>query len=329
MRHPGAGLLARTELFALQTRSAELVEERKLRQHLMGRVQDIVYVLDAREDKLLFVSNEIALLLGHNWSYIRSWGETLFTAIMHPEDLAQRPFFLARLSSLRDGETLERQFRLRDACGQWRWLRSREIILDRTQRDQPLRVMGIAEDITSRKRDEDRLKEMALVDPLTGLRNRRGFLAISEQYVKIAKRQGRKFTVLFIDMDHFKSINDTFGHEEGDHALRLAAEVLRKTLRTSDILCRYGGDEFAALAVDVETEKTSLLIARIRKSVEKLNPTGSRYRIDFSIGCASCDPAVSAGDVEIADAIRLADEAMYRDKAARRARETPPNDVFQ
>ncbi len=304
--------------------STELQKERELRERMLNRIQDIVYVLDVRKDRLEFISSEIALLLGYPWQHIQQWGDNLFPTLMHPDDVALRPVFHARLSTLRDGEQLDVQYRMRDACGEWRWLRSRETVLERAEDGEPVRVLGIAEDFTSRKRDEDRLREMALIDELTGLRNRRGFLAIAEQYMRIARRQSQRFSLLFIDLDRFKAINDTHGHAEGDGALRTAAAVLQKTFRTSDILCRYGGDEFAALAVDTAEQGSDVLRLRIRMNLDACNAASSKpYRLDFSIGTFIFDPsrreeAVSDASL-FAEAIRKADEAMYRDKTARRS----------
>ena len=165
---------------------------------------------------------------------------------------------------------------------------------------------------------------MALIDELTGLRNRRGFVAISEQYARIAQRQGQRFAVFFIDLDRFKFINDTYGHGEGDRALKAAAAMLEKTFRASDILCRFGGDEFAALAVDTAEQGSEILAGRIRRNVEEWNASSARpYRIEFSIGNAIFDPAktegVRSGPSPFEDALRAADQAMYRDKSARRS----------
>jgi diguanylate cyclase (GGDEF)-like protein/PAS domain S-box-containing protein len=308
----------------LEALSSELQKERELRERMLNCVQDVVYVLDAQENKLTFISSEIALLLGYPRKNIQAWKDDLFPRLMHPEDLALLPIFHARLANIRDGETLDFQFRMRDAKGEFRWLRSREVILERSDEGEPARVLGIAEDFTSRRREEDHLREMALIDELTGLRNRRGFVAISEQYARIALRQGQQFAVFFIDLDRFKFINDTFGHGEGDRALKAAAATLEKTFRSSDIRCRFGGDEFAALAVDTAEQGSEILTSRIRRNIEEWNAASSRpYRIEFSIGNAIFNPAKNegarAGTSPFEAALRAADQAMYRDKNARRS----------
>jgi diguanylate cyclase (GGDEF)-like protein/PAS domain S-box-containing protein len=322
-RRSQEGMSGNRDLMALHLRADELHNERELRERMLNRIQDVVYVLNLRENRLSFVSSEISLLLGHPWHAVRAWGQDLFPELMHPEDLKMRPFFHARLSSIRDGEALDLQYRMRDANGEWRWMRSREVVLERTDAGEPTLVLGVAEDFTAHKKGENRLRELALLDELTGLRNRRGFVAIADQYAKIARRQKQRFSLLFFDMDRFKTINDTYGHNEGDNALKCAADILRKTFRTSDILCRYGGDEFAALAVDAAGYGSDVLRARIRKNADDWNAASCRpYRIEFSIGVFIFDPAKSDAGTADADlfeeAIHKADEDMYRDKAARR-----------
>src|SRR5205085_6171671 len=94
------------------------------------------------------------------------------------------------------------------------------------------------------------LGNLALQDELTGLYNRRGFLALAERQLKLARRSGRSLLLFFIDVDGLKDINDAFGHGEGDAALKCTAEALETTFRDSDVIARFGGDEFAALAIE-------------------------------------------------------------------------------
>src|SRR5205085_5407585 len=109
---------------------------------------------------------------------------------------------------------------------------------------------ALLHDISERRRVEEELWELALVDDLTGLHNRRAFILLGEQAIKEAGRAGRPVIGLFVDVDGLKLINDTHGHAAGDHALRLVADALRATCRDSDIVGRLGGDEFAILLAE-------------------------------------------------------------------------------
>lgn len=110
-------------------------------------------------------------------------------------------------------------------------------------------VMVVSKNITELKRMEKELRELSLIDELTGLYNRRGFLAMFEQFIKIARRQKNMVFMLYADLDNLKVINDTYGHNEGDMALREVATIFKETFRDSDILARIGGDEFTVVPV--------------------------------------------------------------------------------
>ena len=107
-----------------------------------------------------------------------------------------------------------------------------------------------------REKLEEELLSLSITDPLTGLHNRRGFLSLAEQQLKLSDRNKRGMQLYFADLDGLKWINDTLGHEEGDKALIEAATVFKETFRTSDIIARLGGDEYAALAIDITEERS-------------------------------------------------------------------------
>jgi diguanylate cyclase (GGDEF)-like protein/PAS domain S-box-containing protein len=167
-----------------------------------------------------------------------------------------------------------------------------------------------------RTRTEDALRDLSLVDDLTGLYNRRAFMALSEQQVKIANRTRKDLSLLFADLDDLKKINDSFGHEEGDRALADAAGVLRDAFRESDIIARIGGDEFAVLAIDASDWKPANLARRIRDRVSALNAgPGRSYLLSLSLGIARYDPDKPCS---VQDLLALADRKMYEDKTSKK-----------
>ncbi len=146
-------------------------------------------------------------------------------------------------------------------------------------------------DVTKRKRAEEALHALSLVDELTGLYNRRGFMTLAQQHLKLARRSHRELLLLFIDMDNFKTINDAFGHPEGDIALTRAAHILRKTFRDSDIIARIGGDEFVVLAADSPSTARDSVLSRLRSELRERNAAdGFPYTLSFSVGVAHFDP---------------------------------------
>jgi two-component system cell cycle response regulator len=172
-------------------------------------------------------------------------------------------------------------------------------------------------DITEMVLLRERLKEEAITDPLTGLYNRRGFLMLGEERLALADRLGFSVVCLFADLDGFKAVNDTFGHEEGDRVLRETADVLRRTFRAADVLGRIGGDEFAVLLVQDGPEGIGAVMARLRHTLEQANVRNENpsVRLSLSLGVSMRLPETPCTLSELMDE---ADQSMYKEKIAKR-----------
>jgi diguanylate cyclase (GGDEF)-like protein/PAS domain S-box-containing protein len=181
---------------------------------------------------------------------------------------------------------------------------------------EPAHYVVQMQDLTLRKREEERLRTLSLVDELTGLYNRRAFLAMAAEQCKLARRQERGLLLLFADVDRMKWINDTFGHLEGDRAIREVAQVLRQTFRESDLVARLGGDEFAVLATQVADNDPQALMERLLRKMEEVNSNRvtSLYPLAISVGAAAYDPSSGQGIEEL---IASADARMYLEKATK------------
>ena len=138
---------------------------------------------------------------------------------------------------------------MRDADGEWRFISfSGEPVFDRDGQFAGYR--GIARDVTQSRRAEERIRRLAHFDELTGLPNRTMFMHTLQRAFSLAQRRGKQFALFFIDLDRFKNINDSLGHEAGDQLLQDVARRLRHHLRESDTVARLGGDEFVVLVED-------------------------------------------------------------------------------
>lgn len=161
-------------------------------------------------------------------------------------------------------------------------------------------------------------RDLIFIDDLTGLHNYRYLQMILEQEILRAERYGLEFSLVFIDLDFFKQINDTRGHLAGSQALKDVAELLRQSVRDSDVLFRYGGDEFTGFLVETGTEGAAVVAERIRRSIQEhifFPNSGNPARITATVGYATY-PADAGTKQEI---IHLADKAMYAGKQCRNA----------
>ncbi len=166
-----------------------------------------------------------------------------------------------------------------------------------------------------RQRVQLQVLNLSLIDDLTGLSNRRGFLSMGGHYLKLAYQTGQPVMLAFVDLDGLKRINDTFGHQEGNHAIVDASNVLKDCFRQSDILGRLGGDEFAALITNATNNSAETISGRIQQKVAALNAgTGRRYHLSFSIGVVTTDVAQP---VELEQLLSQADALMYEEKRSK------------
>lgn len=192
-------------------------------------------------------------------------------------------------------------------------------LIDVKPRDLDDEERALLRDLARMAEQELAAVQMASMDEMTLLSNRRGFEALARHALGVCKRLKKPATLLFFDLNEFKHINDSFGHAEGDGALKTFADVLRIAFRESDVIGRLGGDEFVALLSAADHVETSAIMARLGELLNERNATLKRgYDIRFSVGQIEYD-AGRHPDIEalLADA----DKAMYLHKqAGKRAR---------
>jgi diguanylate cyclase (GGDEF)-like protein len=161
------------------------------------------------------------------------------------------------------------------------------------------------------------LEVMATTDALTGLMNRRHFMAVAQNEMVRAQRYQRSALVGLADLDHFKRVNDDFGHQAGDAVLKAVAQYMQSSLRETDLVCRYGGEEFAFVFLETTAEEATTVAERLRAGLEKLDialPNGGCLRMTLSLGL------VNTTTLDLETALNRADDALYRAKAAGRNR---------
>lgn len=266
----------------------------------------------------LRVNRSLCQLLGYSE---RELLKSNFQAVTHTDDIGSD---LANLYRLMQGETPTCQVEKRyvHRYGEIVWALN-SVSLVRDAEDTPVHFIFQIQDITERKRAEAALESLSLVDELTGLYNRRGFLAVSEKHLSDLRRNKKKPVIVYADLDGLKEINDSFGHREGDRALTKAAEILKETFRTSDIVARLGGDEFVVLAAIDPEETAEALRERLQRTFEVNNSLLHRsYNLSASIGIAHFG---DHDDYSIEELMAEADRAMYAEKRTKRTTNMTPS----
>jgi diguanylate cyclase (GGDEF)-like protein len=171
-------------------------------------------------------------------------------------------------------------------------------------------------DVSAHKREALQLRRASLTDDLTRLYNRRGFLTLADQQLRIARRQMKDALLLYVDMDEFKELNDRHGHAEGDRALAAVGRLLRRAVRDCDVVARMGGDEFTIMALDADRAAARIIQRRIEERVALLNASGELSApVSLTIGHTRVRPTDTAG---IAELMARADSLLYARKKRRK-----------
>lgn len=264
-------------------------------------------------------------LVTHNAAWCRILGldenilthaPDFFKSLIHPED--HEGVMRALHACLGGQGNYVSEHRLKKANGEDVWVLERGVLVERSAEGRPLRMLGSIKDITEQKRAAQEIHKLAFYDVLTGLPNRRLLLDRIGQAIRSNERHDNHSALLFIDMDRFKELNDTFGHEAGDQLLVAVGQRLQSCVRASDTVARLGGDEFIMLANELGAERPAASAAAQmlgQKVLAVLNEAylldGTRFESTPSIGLT----VFGGGPFSIDSILKRADEAMYRAKA--------------
>jgi diguanylate cyclase (GGDEF)-like protein/PAS domain S-box-containing protein len=297
-----------------QAEAAVRQSEERLRMALSATHQGL-YDLNVQTGEAI-VTDEYTTMLGYEHANFHETNSA-WRARLHPDDLSTT---IEAYKNYIDGKAEEYrvEFRQRKKDGEWIWILSVGAIVEYDTNGLPLRMLGTHLDINEKKKAEALIWQQANIDTLTGLPNRRMFNNQLEHDLQISKRTGLPLAVLFIDLDHFKTINDTLGHAIGDALLIEAARRLKACVRESDTVSRLGGDEFTISLPELHGTEHVETIAEniIEKMAEPFMLDSEDVFLSASIGIT-----IFPGEAEtVPDLIRHADQAMYAAKAGGRNR---------
>ena len=193
-------------------------------------------------------------------------------------------------------------------------------VIDTKARDLGLEDIEALEDLASMVESEIAAVQMATQDVLTKISNRRGFIMLAEHSLHLCARQNIPASLVFMDLDRFKQINDKYGHVEGDLALSAFAELMKNTFRDSDLIARLGGDEFVVFLTNTPKEAAENIVVKFHKSMFKYNRDAKRgYEISFSHGIVEFDPDKHR---TVEEFLRDGDSLMYERKKVKQTGET-------
>jgi diguanylate cyclase (GGDEF)-like protein/PAS domain S-box-containing protein len=251
------------------------------------------------------------------WERDEILGRRLSDTIIPPEHRVEHERGLRRFLDTGEGKLLRRPVRI-DALHR----DGRRFPVELTV--WPLQTTGqwsfnaFVRDISDQVRMEEELRRLSTVDELTGLKNRREFMNLALRELGLADRLEHRSTLLFIDLDGLKEINDRSGHQEGDRAIIDVADLLVRTFRDIDLLARVGGDEFCVFQPATDEDQAAVSIARLKSAVAEFNESGKRpYKLSISIGSSTFAPDAP---VSIHALMERADQAMYENKVDQRDR---------
>jgi diguanylate cyclase (GGDEF)-like protein/PAS domain S-box-containing protein len=296
-------LLAVRENVRLLAETAVRQNEARFRS-LVQHSSDVIMVTRA-DGAMRFVSPSAARVFGYDPSELM--GQAV-SALLHPEDRPRAGDFF-REAAAAPGVTGPVEWRFRQSDGSWLHA---ELLATNLLHDHTVRGIVLnTRDVSERKRLEQQLTHQAFHDPLTGLANRALFRDRVSHALALAQREGRPITVLFLDLDDFKKVNDSLGHAEGDRLLIAAAERFLSCARQADTVARLGGDEFAILIEHVAGNdgRAGLLDRLTSAMAHPFTLSGNQVQVSASIGVAATIGGETADDL-----LRNADVAMYAAK---------------
>ena len=262
----------------------------------------------------VFFSPQLKRMLGylpHEMSpTLETWADSI-----HESDKA---LVLDNLEAHLSGhaDSYKAEYQIRSRSGDYIWVRDRGRVCQRNEAGEAVRVVGMCHDITHSKGLEAQLRQQASHDDLTGLLNRRAGYIHFKQQLSYAQRYQQQLTVCLIDLDHFKSVNDSYGHLVGDTVLAHFVDLMCRTLRKSDSLMRWGGEEFFLLLPNTDAESAIKLIGQLKDKIKE-NPVALEDRelnYTFSAGLAGFPDHSQTFD----GLIKCADDALYRAKESGR-----------
>jgi diguanylate cyclase (GGDEF)-like protein/PAS domain S-box-containing protein len=286
-----------------------LREREQLFSSLLGSVNAVLWAFDWQAQRVIYVSPAYERIFGRSAALLLAdYGE--WRNSIYPDDLDYAAESLAKV--LETGAVETREYRIIRADGQLRWLSDKCFISRSSEAGQARIIVGIAEDITDKKQLEGELHRLATTDVLTQSSNRRHFFECARREFEHARQFGSSLAFLLLDIDDFKQINDSYGHQMGDQVLQRLASCGASVLRRGDLFGRIGGEEFAALFPGCAPALAEQIAERLQREVQRLR--FSHAQASFGVTVSQGLTSLHGDDLSLDALFARADAAMYQAK---------------
>ncbi|WP_036226365.1 GGDEF domain-containing protein [Mesoaciditoga lauensis] len=257
--------------------------------------------------KRIKISKEIFNQLGYDWDVFDDSLEE-FRKLTHSDGFKRIVDFFEKCAK-DEKSKFDVEYRMLSNDGEWQWIYARGKLV-KAEEENLIMIFGVMSNVNERKKMEERLKEYATYDELTGVYNRRTGLTILSEKMKSSQRSGEPLSICFVDINDLKHVNDKFGHAEGDKLIKTSVKIMLKNIRKSDVLCRMGGDEFLLIFPSCRIENAEKRWEKVKADLERENNSETHpYAIILSHGCAQYDYKRSQDEF-----VAQADVKMYEEK---------------
>ncbi len=304
-------------------------ESQRFIQGIIDASTNILYVDSFADGSNFYMNRWIQNVLGCEPDDIKKLGTRYLEQLVHPDEKAHMTAERIKLTTIKDGEVVKNEYRLRHLHGHWRWLLCRETVFQRDANGHPTQVFGTATDITKRKHAEVALKEfnqelerLANMDGLTQVANRRSFDQYLAQEWKTVGIGRFSLSLILCDIDYFKNYNDTYGHQAGDVCLQQVAQAIERAVkRGTDLVARYGGEEFAIVLPNTTAAGLERVALEIQREIKQLEIAHSHSEVSdwitLSLGLAVVS---STQHIHPDKLVAAADRGLYQAKYEGRVR---------
>jgi diguanylate cyclase (GGDEF)-like protein/PAS domain S-box-containing protein len=312
----GETVSLRRRVKELESEVAALSRDEEKYRLIADHSGDCLWIMDLATLRFTYVSPAVARIYG---STVEETLAQSVSDVLPPDSLEMVTKVLEEELALEAGGTADPK-RLRTIeVEEYRKDRSRiwiENVLSfmRDEHQRPVAIVGVSRDVTERKRLEEELRNLAVTDPLTGVYNRRHFLEELQREMSRNDRNACPFSLIMLDIDHFKEVNDRFGHEAGDRVLKELTEMIRKRIRTSDLLARWGGEEFMILMVNTNLPPAATLAEDLLQQLLARTFAGiGRVTVSFGVAAHQTGEGVD-------ELLTRVDNLLYQAKRGGRSR---------